>query len=59
MKVGFIGVGTMGAGMALNVRKAGHELTVYNRTGARAEKWLAESSASRKSAQNSAVAVVS
>ncbi|MES2562123.1 MAG: NAD(P)-dependent oxidoreductase [Pseudomonadota bacterium] len=30
MKVGFIGLGTMGASMALNVRKAGHELTVYD-----------------------------
>ena len=28
MKVGFIGLGTMGAGMALNVLKAGHHLTV-------------------------------
>jgi 3-hydroxyisobutyrate dehydrogenase len=28
MKVGFIGLGTMGGPMALNVRKAGHELTV-------------------------------
>ena len=30
MKIGFIGLGTMGASMALNVRKAGHELTVYD-----------------------------
>ncbi len=30
MKVGFIGLGTMGASMALNVRKAGHELTVHD-----------------------------
>ena len=30
MKVGFIGLGTMGASMALNVRKAGHELAVYD-----------------------------
>ncbi len=30
MKVGFIGLGTMGGGMALNVRKAGHELTVFD-----------------------------
>ena len=30
MKVGFIGLGTMGGPMALNVRKAGHELTVYD-----------------------------
>jgi 3-hydroxyisobutyrate dehydrogenase len=28
MKVGFIGLGTMGASMALNVRRAGYELTV-------------------------------
>jgi 3-hydroxyisobutyrate dehydrogenase-like beta-hydroxyacid dehydrogenase len=32
MKVGFIGLGNMGAGMAVNLLKAGHELTVYNRT---------------------------
>lgn len=30
MKIGFIGLGTMGAGMALNLRKAGHELAVYD-----------------------------
>jgi 3-hydroxyisobutyrate dehydrogenase len=30
MKVGFIGLGTMGRSMALNVRKAGYELTVYD-----------------------------
>jgi 3-hydroxyisobutyrate dehydrogenase len=30
MKVGFIGLGTMGASMALNVRKAGHDLVVYD-----------------------------
>jgi 3-hydroxyisobutyrate dehydrogenase-like beta-hydroxyacid dehydrogenase len=32
MKVGFIGLGQMGAGMAANLLKAGHEVTVYNRT---------------------------
>lgn len=32
MKVGFIGLGHMGAAMAANLIKAGHELTVYNRT---------------------------
>jgi 3-hydroxyisobutyrate dehydrogenase-like beta-hydroxyacid dehydrogenase len=31
MKVGFIGLGNMGSGMALNLIKAGHTLTVYNR----------------------------
>src|SRR4051812_37069130 len=30
MKVGFIGLGTMGASMALNVRKAGYDLTVHD-----------------------------
>ena len=32
MKVGFIGLGHMGAAMAGNLIKAGHEVTVYNRT---------------------------
>jgi 3-hydroxyisobutyrate dehydrogenase-like beta-hydroxyacid dehydrogenase len=32
MKVGFIGLGHMGAGMAANLLRAGHELVVYNRT---------------------------
>jgi 3-hydroxyisobutyrate dehydrogenase len=32
MKVAFIGLGTMGTPMALNILKAGFELTVHNRT---------------------------
>ena len=32
MKVGFIGLGQMGAAMAANLLKAGHEVTVYNRS---------------------------
>ena len=32
MKVGFIGLGRMGRGMAANLLKRGHEVTVYNRT---------------------------
>jgi len=36
MKVGFIGLGGMGLAMAENLRRAGHDLTVYNRTRARA-----------------------
>jgi 3-hydroxyisobutyrate dehydrogenase len=32
MKIGFIGLGTMGVGMALNILKAGHDVTVHNRT---------------------------
>jgi 3-hydroxyisobutyrate dehydrogenase len=30
MKIGFIGLGLMGSGMALNLRKAGHEVVVYD-----------------------------
>lgn len=32
MKIGFIGLGHMGRGMAQNLLRAGHELAVYNRT---------------------------
>ena len=35
MKIGFIGLGQMGSGMAANLIKAGHEVTVYNRTPTR------------------------
>lgn len=37
MKVAFIGMGTMGAPMALNILNAGHDVTVYNRTREREE----------------------
>ena len=36
MDVGFIGLGHMGAGMAANLLRAGHRVTVYNRTPSRA-----------------------
>ncbi len=32
MKLGFVGLGKMGSGIAGNLLRAGHELTVYNRT---------------------------
>jgi 3-hydroxyisobutyrate dehydrogenase-like beta-hydroxyacid dehydrogenase len=37
MKVGFVGLGNMGSAIARNLIKAGHHLTVYNRTRSRAE----------------------
>ena len=37
MKIGLIGLGNMGSGMAANIIKAGHALVVYNRTPAKAE----------------------
>ncbi len=41
MKVGFIGLGNMGFPMAGHLAAAGHEVTVYNRTAAKAEAWTA------------------
>jgi 3-hydroxyisobutyrate dehydrogenase-like beta-hydroxyacid dehydrogenase len=37
MRIGFLGLGTVGEPVANNLRKAGHELTVWNRTGAKAD----------------------
>ncbi|SFV32366.1 NAD(P)-dependent oxidoreductase [Hyphomicrobium facile] len=37
MNVGFIGLGHMGSGMAANLLKAGHDVTVYNRTHAKSD----------------------
>jgi 3-hydroxyisobutyrate dehydrogenase-like beta-hydroxyacid dehydrogenase len=42
MQVGFVGLGNMGSGMAANLLKAGHALTVYNRTPAKAEALVTE-----------------
>nr|WP_321483362.1 NAD(P)-dependent oxidoreductase [uncultured Cohaesibacter sp.] len=42
-KVTFLGLGVMGYPMAVHLmHKGGHEVTVYNRTAAKAEKWVAE-----------------
>ena len=42
-KVAWIGLGVMGYPMAGHIlRKGGHELTVYNRTGAKAAAWVSE-----------------
>jgi 3-hydroxyisobutyrate dehydrogenase len=41
-RIGFVGLGIMGSRMAANLRRAGYELTVYNRTHERAEAWAAE-----------------
>ena len=39
-KVSFIGLGVMGFPMAGHLAKAGHDVTVYNRTGTRAAAWV-------------------
>ncbi|MEP3346122.1 MAG: NAD(P)-dependent oxidoreductase [Litoreibacter sp.] len=41
-KVSFLGLGVMGYPMAGHLVKAGHEVTVYNRTAAKAQKWAEE-----------------
>ena len=41
-KTAFIGLGVMGYPMAGFLAKAGHEVTVYNRTPNKAEKWVEE-----------------
>ncbi|MDF1620660.1 NAD(P)-dependent oxidoreductase [Pseudothioclava nitratireducens] len=41
-KVAFLGLGVMGYPMAGHLQAKGHEVTVYNRTGAKAEAWAAE-----------------
>jgi 2-hydroxy-3-oxopropionate reductase len=41
-RVAFIGLGVMGYPMAGHLAKAGFEVTVYNRTHAKAEQWVAE-----------------
>jgi 3-hydroxyisobutyrate dehydrogenase-like beta-hydroxyacid dehydrogenase len=40
MKLAFLGLGVMGAPMAGHLAKAGHAVTVYNRTAAKAEAWV-------------------
>ena len=39
MKVAFLGMGVMGGPMAGHLAAAGHDVTVYNRTAAKAETW--------------------
>jgi 3-hydroxyisobutyrate dehydrogenase len=40
-RIGFVGLGVMGYPMAGHLVRAGHEVTVFNRTQARAEAWAA------------------
>ena len=50
MDIGFIGIGVMGESMARHLLRAGHSLTVYNRTKSKAEKLLGEGAAWAESA---------
>ena len=42
LPVAFLGLGVMGAPMAGHLQRAGHHVTVFNRTPAKAEAWVAE-----------------
>ena len=62
-KVAFIGLGVMGFPMAGHLAAAGHEVTVYNRTAARAEAWSAKHGGKRaatpaEAAKGAAIAFV-
>ncbi len=62
MDVGFIGLGIMGSRQAANLRRAGHDLTVYNRTRSTAEAWAQEHGATvaatpREVAENTDVVI--
>ena len=41
-RVGFVGLGVMGYPMAGHLSRAGHDVTVFNRTGSRASAWVKE-----------------
>ena len=56
-RVAFVGLGVMGYPMAGHLKRAGHDVVVFNRTTAKAEKWAAENGARyalspREAAQN-------
>ena len=60
MKLAFIGLGTMGGPMAGHLARAGHEVTVFNRTRAKADAWVAKyggraAPSPREAAQGAAV----
>ena len=48
MKVAFLGLGVMGFPMAGHLARAGHSVTVYNRSPAKAQAWVAEFGGSAK-----------
>jgi 3-hydroxyisobutyrate dehydrogenase-like beta-hydroxyacid dehydrogenase len=55
-KIGLIGLGLMGRPMAMNLLKAGHSLTVWNRTASRADELLGAGAKLAKSPQEAAAA---
>jgi 3-hydroxyisobutyrate dehydrogenase-like beta-hydroxyacid dehydrogenase len=54
--VAFLGLGVMGRPMAGHLARAGHSVTVYNRTASKAEAWVAEYGGACQSTPEAAVA---
>ena len=42
LRIAFLGIGVMGGPMAGHLAKAGHDLTVYNRTRAKSDAWVGQ-----------------
>ena len=55
-RIGFIGLGLMGRPMAMNLLKAGHSLTVWNRTSSRAQELVAAGATLAKNPREAAAA---
>ena len=49
-KVAFLGLGVMGGPMARHLLKAGHDVTVYNRTASKASAWVKENAGTGEAA---------
>ncbi|HWA89621.1 MAG TPA: NAD(P)-dependent oxidoreductase [Rhizomicrobium sp.] len=47
MRLAFLGLGVMGYPMAGHLKRAGHEVVVYNRTASKADAWVAEHGGTR------------
>ncbi len=56
MRVAFVGLGVMGYPMAGYLVKAGHEVTVFNRTTGKADQWCAEHGGTRADTPGKAAA---
>ncbi|HTZ77539.1 MAG TPA: NAD(P)-dependent oxidoreductase [Stellaceae bacterium] len=56
MKLAFLGLGVMGYPMAGHLKKNGHDVTVYNRTAAKAKSWAGEYGGSFREAPAEAAA---
>src|SRR3954469_25530075 len=54
LDLAFIGLGVMGGPMAGHLAKAGHRVTVYNRTASRADAWVAANGGTAKTTPRSA-----